>query len=86
MTQNSTIQRNMDPIDASIKRLAAVIGKEMTGQILATLYTHPFMSASDIARMHGIHIATAQKYLKEMKECGLVQTRLRRSATRPTEE
>jgi len=86
MTQNSTINRSQDPIDANIKRLAAVIGKEMTGPILASLYTRPFQSASDIARIYGIHIATAQKYLKEMKECGLVQTRIRRSATRPTQE
>jgi hypothetical protein len=75
-----------DPITDTTKRLAVVLGREMTGRILASLYITPYQSASDVARLFSIHIATAQKYLVEMRECGLLFSRLRRNSTRPTEE
>lgn len=75
-----------DPITDGIKRLAMVLGREMTGRILATLYITPHQSATDIARRFNIHTATAQKYLVEMRECGLLNSRLRKNTNRPTEE
>jgi len=75
-----------DPINDRTKRLAMVLGRDMTGRILATLYMQPFQSASDVARRFNIHIATAQKYLVEMRQCGLLESRWRRSVSRPTEE
>jgi hypothetical protein len=75
-----------DPINDRTKRFAMVIGREMTGKILASIYINPYQSASDIARFFNIHIATAQKYLVEMRECGLLESRLRRNSNRPTEE
>ena len=75
-----------DPITDRMKRLAMVLGREMTGKILASLYKTPYQSASDIARIFNIHIATAQKYLVEMRECGLLNSRFRRNSNRPTEE
>jgi hypothetical protein len=75
-----------DPINDKTKRLAMVLGKEMTGRILASLYTNPYQSASDIARGIHIHIATAQKYLVDMRHCGLLESRWRRNSNRPTEE
>lgn len=75
-----------DPIADRTKRLATMLGREMTGKILAKLYLNPYQSASDIAKLFNIHIATAQKYLLEMRECGLLDSRLRRNSNRPTEE
>jgi hypothetical protein len=75
-----------DPITSKTKRLAMVLGREMTGKILAMLYITPFQSASDIAKLFNIHIATAQKYLMEMRDCGLLESRLRQNSNRPTEE
>ncbi|UCH89947.1 MAG: hypothetical protein JSV49_04690 [Thermoplasmata archaeon] len=75
-----------DPITDRTKRMAMVLGREMTGKILASLYITPFQSASDIAKLFNIHIATAQKYLVEMRECGLLNSRLRKNSTRPTDE
>jgi hypothetical protein len=75
-----------DPITDSTKRLAMVLSRDMTGKILSLLYVTPYQSASDIARLFNIHIATAQKYLVEMRECGLLNSRIRRNSTRPTDE
>jgi hypothetical protein len=75
-----------DPINERTKRLAMVLGRDMTGRILATLYMAPFQSASDVAKRFQIHIATAQKYLVEMRQCGLLESRWRKSTNRPTEE
>ncbi len=75
-----------DPVQDRTRKLAAVLGKEVTGRILAVLAHESYLSASDIASRLHIHIATAQKYLMEMKEAGLVNSRWRRSPTRPTEE
>jgi len=75
-----------DPLQQRQKKLAAVLGKDTTGRILGVLMREPYLSASDIAGKLRIHIATAQKYLLEMKDAGLVDSRTRRSPTRPTEE
>lgn len=75
-----------DPVQQRQKRLAAVLGKDLTGRILGMLMREPYLSASDIAGTLHIHIATAQKYLLEMKDADLVDSRTRRSPTRPTEE
>jgi transposase len=66
--------------------MAMVLGRDMTGRILAALYMAPFQSASDVAKRFGIHIATAQKYLMEMRQCGLLESRWRKNTNRPTEE
>jgi predicted transcriptional regulator len=75
-----------DPVKNPTKRLAAVLGKDLTGRILGVLIREQYLSASEIAGILNIHIATAQKYLLEMKDAGLVDCRTRRSPTRPTEE
>ncbi len=75
-----------DPVKNPTKRLAAVLGKDLTGRILGILIRESYLSASEIAGKLNIHIATAQKYLLEMKDAGLVDCRTRRSPTRPTEE
>ena len=75
-----------DPVRHPTKRLAAVLGKDLTGRILGVLIMESHLSASEIAGKLNIHIATAQKYLLEMKDAGLVDCRTRRSPTRPTEE
>jgi transposase len=75
-----------DPITYKTKKLAMVLGRDMTGKMLASLYQKPFQSASEIAKLFNIHIATAQKYLMEMRECGLLESRLRRNSNRPTDE
>lgn len=76
----------VNPIDMGSKKLAAVLAKDVTGKILANLYQHPYQSASDVARMLRIHIATAQKYLRELKEVHLIEARMRSGVSRPTEE
>ena len=76
----------VNPVRQQQKRLAAVLGKPTTGMILGVLMKEPYLSASDIATRLKITIATAQKYLLEMKDAGLVDSRTRMSPTRPTEE
>ena len=76
----------VDPIDMGSKKLAAVLAKDVTGKILANLYQHPYQSASDVARMLRIHIATAQKYLRKLKEVHLIEARMRSGVSKPTEE
>jgi len=75
-----------DPVQYPTKRLASILGKDLTGRILGVLIRESHQSASEIAGILNIHIATAQKYLLEMKDAGLVESRTRRSPTRPTEE
>lgn len=84
MTAKSPIPQ--DPISERNKLMAAALGKELTGQIIGILMLEPYLSASEIAGRIGIHIATAQKYLMEMKQAGIVRSRRRVSPTRPTEE
>lgn len=75
-----------DPLSPQTKRLAQALGRPFAGEILASLYEKPYQSASDIARVLDIHVATAQKYLQELKECGVLGTRPRKGVSRPTEE
>lgn len=75
-----------DPISPRTRRVAALLAREKTGEILARLRNHPYLSASELARMEHIHVATAQRYLRELQEADLVGVRRRRGSTRPTEE
>ncbi len=75
-----------DPISPRTRRVAALLAREKTGEILARLRNHPYLSASELARTEHIHVATAQRYLRELQEADLVGVRRRRGSTRPTEE
>jgi len=86
MSVNHQLAGPLDPISERNKLMAASLGKELTGQIMGILMLEPYLSASEIAGRIGIHIATAQKYLMEMKQAGIVRSRRRISPTRPTEE
>lgn len=75
-----------DPIAPQTRRVAGLLAREKTGEILAHLHRRPYRSASEIARLEEIHVATAQRYLKELAEAGLLGSRLRQAGARPTEE
>lgn len=75
-----------DPLSPQTKRLAQALSRPFAGEILASLYEKPYQSASDVARVLDIHVATSQKYLQELKECGVLAARGRKGVSRPTEE
>ncbi len=75
-----------DPINDDMKRLTKVLSKVETGKILALLKEVPYRTASELSEELDIHIATAQKYLKELKECGIIDSRMRTTSPRPAEE
>lgn len=74
------------PIPPETRRLAGLLGREKTGEMLALIGARPHQSASEVARTLDIHVATAQRYLKDMVDAGLLRVRERRGGTRPTEE
>ena len=73
-------------IDDSNRRLYTALGREFTGRVLSSLIRQPFQTASELARELSIHIATAQKYLEELRGLGLVSSRLRKAPTRHVDE
>lgn len=75
-----------DPISSKTRRVAALLAREKTGEILARLRSRPYLAASELARLEDIHVATAQRYLQELLETDLVGARLRKGANRPTQE
>lgn len=75
-----------DPISSKTRRVAALLAREKTGEILARLRSRPYLAASELARLEDIHIATAQRYLQELLETDLVGVRRRSGANRPTQE
>ncbi len=75
-----------DPISSKTRRVAALLAREKTGEILARLRSRPYLAASELARLEDIHVATAQRYLQELLETDLVGVRRRTGANRPTQE
>jgi hypothetical protein len=75
-----------DPISSKTRRVAALLAREKTGEILARLRSRPYLAASELARLEDIHVATAQRYLQELVETDLVGVRVRKGNTRPTQE
>jgi hypothetical protein len=73
-------------IDGYSRRVYSILGREFTGQILYLLRRQPFQSASELARIMSVHIATAQKYLEELRDLKLVSSRNRQEPSRPVEE
>lgn len=74
------------PIPPETRRVAGLLAREKTGEILAHLHRRPYLAASEVARLEDIHVATAQRYLKELAEAGLVGSRPRQGSPRATEE
>ncbi len=72
--------------DEKFRRMAYVLGKEHTIEVLRYLYEHGWSKASDVAEEYDFHIATATKYLKELKEIGLAEERTGRGKTGDVQE
>ena len=66
--------------------LLDILGKEHTLTILTHLYQEPHSTASEVAGVLGIHIATAQKYLEASEKAGILVSRDRPSKPRTAKE
>ena len=78
--------KNIEIISDKIKRLSNLIGKEYTGKILNILFQNPYKSASEVAKILNIHIATAQSYLEELEKFNIISFRTHKVGTRPYKE
>ncbi len=72
--------------DEKFRRMAYVLGKEHSIEVLRYLYEHGWSKASDVAAEYDFHIATATKYLKELTGIGLVEERTGRGKTGDVQE
>ncbi|MFX1294080.1 MAG: hypothetical protein ACFFD2_04380 [Promethearchaeota archaeon] len=73
-------------ISKKTKKLSNLIGKEHTDKILHILYKTPNKSASEIAKILNIHIATAQSYLEDLEKFDIVKFRIRKEGIKPYKE
>ena len=62
------------------------LGREHSIDILNTVYQNEWITASEVAKKLGLHIATAVKYLSKMQEAGLLDRRARKTRTRDAYE
>ena len=62
--------------------IASILGKEHSIAVLEELFISPWSSASEIAQELSIHIATAVKYLEELRTGKIVEARLRKTKAR----
>lgn len=77
---------NIEVIPEKSRKLASLIGKEHTGRILYILYKTPNKSASRIAKILNIHIATAQSYLEDLEKLDIVKSKIKKQGIKPYKE
>ena len=74
----------IDPITDENRRLAAVISRKHSGLILSLVNQAP-RKASELSRLVGVSVATAQRNLREMESVGLLRATWVAGPTRPVE-
>ncbi len=72
--------------EKEFKRKAYVLGKEHTLDVMKYLHSNGWAKSSTVAKHCGLHIATASKYLEELHEIGLVDSRVGKGRTRKVVE
>jgi|GEM_PF-3197844 len=70
---------------SEFRELAALFSEPIVLQILEVLYTQGECTATDMANILHIHIATAKKYLEKLAEKGIVRKESKRKHIRKTE-
>ncbi len=68
--------------EEQFQRSAYVLGKEHSVDILSSIRPRGWCKASDVAKRLKLHIATASKYLAEMEEIGVLESRIAMGKTR----
>ena len=72
--------------EEQFQRSAYVLGKEHSMDILSTIQPMGWCKSSDVAKTLDLHIATVSKYLAEMEEIGVLESRTAMGKTRQVTE